>query len=381
MQKFTSIRNGILLGNITIQGKLDIGKPGVSSGLDIGEGGSYNEGVISYAYNSLNPSGSRFTQLIDLNTSNTLSGMAGDRLYFGHTNLFWAVRLKLSIAKSSEKIILKYWNGALSQISYMGILKNSSKSIGENIMEQITTEEYCTWDRHANNDWISSDNQLDLIPNTGNQLYWICYEIPPEGLIQAPTITGIKIRGSDLDIISGLAFSVYWGNARVGMCDMIYLARSKGNIGNDKNNIAITNTQQNTTLILDNTDKFATFMWTLPYGIDTSCALDFTLNFSAESSISSTNIELNIKKIKNGTLIGLDEMSDLVNTTNIAILSGNTVNIGKSLTGGTYLNIQDISPMDIISVQISRLDSDNVKFYLLGLVVHYIMWTSGGHIV
>jgi len=366
-------------GDYKIQGKLDIGKSGISGGLDVGEGGSYQIGLVVYTYDASAVSGSRFTQITDLNASTVLPGTVGDRVYFGHINKFWGVRLSPSVAKTSEPYIMKYWNGsAITTTSLMGILKDSANSVGEKVLEQNIQKEYITWDRKVDVDWAAADNQLDAIPNTGIARCWVCIEVPSGGFSTAPTITEIKIRGSDFDIISGAAFAVYWGRARLEIHERLDFSKTKDNEAKEVD-IDITSTNKLTVKAYDAANERISFGWILPDGIDTSCSMEFTINYAAAGAFT-PDIELDIRKLQNETAIGIGETSDLTETTSIIVANANTTYVGQSLTNGNYLSIQDLNPQDMLSIEVTKTDSNTTEFYPIALILHYIIWTGGEHV-
>lgn len=363
-----------------IQGKLDVGKPGASGGLDVGEGGSYSAGLVCYTYDASATSGSRFTAIADLKSTNVLSGDVGDRLYFGHVNKFWGARVEPSVAKTTESYIMKYWNGsALITTSLMGILKDDANSLGEAIMEQTSQKEYITWDRRVNDDWVLADNQLNTVPNSGTSRYWVCIEVPTGGFVTSPTVTELKIRGSDFDIISGAAFPVFWGRARTEQHERLEFIKGKGTTAAKEIDIVISATSELSVVNFDSQGERTSFTWVLPDGIDTSCSLEFTLTYMAKGIIT-PDIRIDIKKLKNATVIGSGETSDLIETTSISVLAANTIYSRQSLVNGNYLVIQDLNPGDTLSIDITRTDSNTTDFNALALVIHYTRWTSGEHV-
>ena len=291
-KKYTPLVDSVFPNDLLVQGKVDIGKPGVSGGLDVGEGGSYDEGLVAYLFDADTESGSKFTAIADLGGTNVLSTVVGDRIYFGHVNKFWGVRFALSVAKSAEKYIFKYWNGStMLTAAYMGILKDDANTLGDEIMLQTSQKEYVTWDVEVNNDWVIVDDQTDIIPNTGTARYWICLENPSGGLTTAPTTTELKIRGSDFDIISGTAFAVFWGLARVSILERITLDIKPGGGGAIQDQTIASGMNIRVVSFDDTTDSVG-FMWVLPEGIDTSCGLKFSVDYISENA---QQLTLNMK--------------------------------------------------------------------------------------
>ena len=123
--------------------KMDYGKPGSIVALDVGEGGSYSVDeagatiVKAFSYDASADTGTRFTELT-LTAANTLLGDAGDRIYVGSPNKFWAVRAEVGVAKSAELYLGFYWNGsALTAMTYMGINNTGADQYQNNSL--ITT--------------------------------------------------------------------------------------------------------------------------------------------------------------------------------------------------------------------------------------------------
>jgi len=372
-----------ITGDTIIHGKLDIGKAGVSGGLDVGEGGSYSIGLIAYTYDASAVSGSRFTAVADLNGTNAMSKDAGDRVYYGHANKFWGVRTLASVAKSSsEKYIIKYWNGSiLATTSFMGILKDDANSVGENIMLQTTQKEYCTWDIDINNTWIVTDNQTDIIPNTGMAKYWVCFEIPTGGLVQAPTVTEIKIRGSDFDIISGTAFAVYWGLSRISIIERITLDIHPGGGGAIQDQ-TIASDFKIRVISFDKEGDDVGFMWVLPEGIDTSCGLKFSVDYISEEAQQLT-INLKLKKLKTGIAVGSSESADLDEDTTFTVATADSFVSAQKLNLNVF-PIQNLNAGDCIAIQVTMktlpsAGSSN-EFIPTSFRVDYVKWTTGLHL-
>ena len=386
MPKFIMIEDGVLAGDITlvdntiIQGKLDIGRIGFSGGLDVGTGGSFEDGLLVYTYDSNAASGSRFTQFTDLRADNTFPSNAGDRIYFGYTTIFWGIRFKIKTTKSSEQFVCKYWNGiVMTRVGFMGILKDSANPLRNIIMEQNVEKEYFTWDKNITSLWVTGDNVLNELPNTGSQVCWICLEIPSGGLVQAPITNQIKARGSDFDIITGTGFPVFWGDARVEMQERLSFVSAKKKGGADKQDVDFTSTQKQTVLRFKAVNEYATFIWILPDGIDTSCALHFSMNYYAKIAISTADMELDIKKLINQTAIGSSETSDLLVTTAIEVASGDTYYDQILLTSSGGLMIEELSSGDLLAIQLTRTDSNGGDFFPLSLIIKSIRWTTGHH--
>jgi len=392
--RFTPIINNLLpsgisttdnltvTGDSAILGKLDIGVPGVSGGLDVGEGGSFNIGLNVYTYDASAASGSRFTQITDLNATNILPSDAGDRIYYGYVNKFWGCRHQISIPKSSsEKYILKYWNGTLKTSSYMGILKDVANSIGEDILLQTTQKEYLSWDIDINSDWVVVDDTLDEIPNVGTANYWVCLEVPTGGIATAPTVTEIKIRGSDFDVVSGTSFTVFWGLSRIAILERITLDIRPGGGGAIQDQLIATG--MNIRVVsFDNVNDDVGFMWVLPDGIDTSCGLIFLLDYISENAQTLT-INLKLKKLKTGILTGSGESTDLDEDTEFTVATVKAFKANQSLNVAPF-SIQNINSGDSVGIEVTMkvmpITGGTNEFIPTSFKVLYYRWTSGKHV-
>jgi len=292
--------------------KVDIGKPGGTGGFDVGEGGSYQtdgDGVIilkAFKYDASAGSGSRFTEITDLNAQNTLLGDVGDRVYVGSPYKHWGTRMEVGVVKVGGTQIIKFSeSGALVACPSAGgmvILKDDAESIGDTWLQQTAQKEYLVIDRDIDSTWTVEDNITDVIPNTGTPLYWVAYEVPSGGWSPAPRVDEIKIRGSDFDVISGASFPVFWGKGRVEIHERLDLGEGSGP---QSATLDITSTLQfeSKKMRSANPDPI-TRLVKLAQGIDTSCGIFFTLDYQASAAISTCDIKLEIKKVKNGDTVG-----------------------------------------------------------------------------
>lgn len=214
----TDIRHKI--NDVTRAPKMDIGNYDVDGGLDMGTGGSFFQdeaGVVVvkvFQFDNSAVSGSKFTEVSDLNAQHTWLDDDNDALYVGLPKKFWAARFEIGVAKSSETLMLEYWDGSVMQANtYSCVEKTDSVLIGNVFLEGTPGDtEYIQWD-HTITDWIAVDDQADVIPDTGTDLFWIRIRNP--GIIATPPRTDeIRVRRSDTDSVTGKGQLVFWGEAR-----------------------------------------------------------------------------------------------------------------------------------------------------------------------
>ena len=379
----TTIRTNTSGDDIIISGKLDLGIPGTGSGLDIGEGGSYQVSaggdtiVYVFTYDSSATSGSRFSRH-SLNATITVGNSGGDRIYIGSTIKFWAARFNVTQAKSSEVFEGFYWNGSDStSMDIMGIKKDAAISVGEAVLQQTSEKEYITWDNAIDSDWATADNQLNRIPNVGTSLYWIWLQVPSGNLATALIVNEIKARGTDFDFVTASSYPVFWGKARVERHENISLSVVKVPGGTTTAEIDITSAHKATVFVFDGAGDNLTFGWDLPEGIDTSSKIEIKMTYSSNAADTYT-IDLTALKIKNATTIGAGVSASYTSTTNITTASANVVYTNTTLTA-TKMSIQNMNAEDSISFEIQRTDASNT-FYPISITIHYIIFSTGEHV-
>jgi len=375
--------NFIARNDLLVEGKIDIGVPGVGGGLDIGEGGSYTKNdsgstiVQAFTYDASAGSGSRFTEFSDLDASNTWLGDAGDRLYVGSTLLFWATRFSLTQNKSSEMLQMKFYNGtALVNLTHMGILKDNATSVGENILNQTGEKEYITWDHDIESDWARADDVADVIPNGNEDMYWVAFQVAAEGLGTVPIVDEIRVRGTDFDIVSGASYPIFWGQARVEKHERIPISVTRSPGGTGTTNIDIDSAHQQTVFNFNGAGDEVSFLWVLPEGIDTSSAVEVKLDYTANAE-DTYEIDLSITKLTEGKIIGAGNAPDYTSSNSLTTLA-NEIHLEHDLTDDDF-HIQDLDASDVISIEIERTDTSN-QFYPLSITLHYISFSTGEHI-
>ena len=375
-------------GDLLIEKKLDVGIPGTISGLDVGEGGSYKNNSAGttilrvHTYDASASSGSRFSEVTNLDTATTWLGDNGDRLCMGSPNLFWAARFNVTTAivytDTTELLQMSYWSGsALTNMDHMGISKDDADSVGEQILKQTTQKEYVTYDNAIKTDWATADNQTDKIPNTGTALYWVCFQVPAAGLATPPVIDEFRIRGTDFDVISGTGFPVFWGEARTEGHTDIPLAAEKSPGGTGTANIDIDTNHKQTVFNFNGAGDNVSFIWTLPTGIDTSSKISVEIGYSANAADTFT-IDFSALRMPTGTAIGSGVSSSFTSTTDIVAAASATFYSGQSLTA-TKMSIQELNENDTISFEIQRTDTAN-QFYPMTITIHFVQWTTGEHV-
>jgi len=365
---------------VLIRTKLDIGNPGNPGGLDVGEGGSYTQDkdgttiVQAFTYDASAASGSRFSEVAGLSQSVTWLGDSGDRFYVGSTKLFWAVRFETSRGKNDEPLFMRYYaNRNLTNMSYMGILKNNATSVGQNILNQTTEKEYVTWDHEIQEDWNASDNIDDILPDGTSDMFWVAFEVPPGGLSVAPIVDEIRARGTDFDLVSGTSYPVFWGNARVESHERIQLSVSKVPGGISTTNLDIDSAHQQTVFNMDAAGENIPFIWTMPEAIDTSNPIHVELDY-VTSAIDTYDLLLTASLLKNATPIGSTIPPDFNQSISITPVAANTIYTGLLIAEDII--IQNLSASDSISFELERTDSTN-SFHPLSIIIHYIRFSTG----
>ncbi len=363
--------------------KIDIGIPGTAGGLDVGEGGSYTTNVggativQAFLYDESAVSGSRFTE-VELTDAVTWNTAVGDRIYVGSQIKMWAVRFNLTQAKSAEVLQMHYYNGtATATMDHMGFLKDAATSTGQAILEQIAEKEYVTWDRNINADWATADNIINSIPDGDANMYWVYFEVPTGGMATPPIVDEIKVRGDDVDIVTGTPFIVLWGQARVEKHERISLSVVKSPGGTGTTNIDIASGSHDLTVFDFNGVDELSFLWQLPEGIDTSSRIEATIDYSASAN-DTYDIELFAKKLPNNTAINATADNSFTASTSIVAAAGNTFYTEQTLMA-TLMSIQDIGPDDVISFKIARTDTTN-SFFPMSLTIHYTAFSLGEHL-
>lgn len=382
--QFTSEFPYLFTEDAKFETKVDIGVPGAAGGLDVGEGGSYttNKGgttiVQAFKYDDSAVSGSRFTE-VELTDTITWDAAALDRFYIGSQEKFWAARFNITQAKSSEMLQMFYYDGnATATMDHMGILKDAATSTGENVLEQTREKEYVTWDEGINDDWAKADNITDNIPDGDADMYWVYFEIPAGGLATPPIVDEVKVRGDDVDIVSGTPFTVLWGQARLEKHERISLSVVKSPGGTGTANVQIDVNHKQTVFDFNGVDNLS-FLWVLPEGIDTSSKIEAKLDY-ASTAADTYNLDFVGMKMKNNTAIGIGINSSFQASTTIITAAGNTFYTDQSLTPtSTKMSIQDMSPGDEISFELSRTDTTN-SFYPFSITIHYISFALGEHV-
>ncbi len=370
------------VGDHIFQKKVDIGMPGSAGGLDVGEGGSYQDDkdgtriVQAFQYDASAVSGSRFTELT-LDASNTWLGDAGDRVYIGSTKQFWAARFNFTTAKTTELLQAGYWNGsALTNTDHMVIRKDTADNIGDGIGEQTAEKEYVTWDHDVDDDWAAADDVTDKIPNGASSMFWIYFQVPVGDLATAPVTNEIRVRGSDTDVITGTAFQVWWGHARVEVHERIPLNVTKSPGGTGTTNVAITSGHSQTLLNFNGVDDTA-WVWVLPEGIDTSTRIHVKLDYIANAADTFTLV-LTAKRLKNATAVSSSESDDYTSSTDVVAAAADTF-YSKQELAAVHISIQDLAAEDAISFELARTDTGNAIFPV-SVTIHYSKWTTGEHV-
>jgi len=379
--------NLLVDGDGIIRGKLDVGEPGKSGGLDVGEGGSYTTSstgitiVSAYLYDASATTDERFTA-VTLTGSVTMNTASGDRLYVGSIHKIWGVRFNLTQAKSTaEQIQMRYVSGStLLSMDHMGIRKDTADSIGNDILEQTAQKEYVTWDHVINiaGSWSPVGAITDVSPATGKgDMYWAVFEIPDGGIVTAFITDEIKVRGSDFDIISGTAFPVFWGDARVDKHERISLSVVKSPGGTSTIGIDVDSRHAQTLFDFNGAGDNLSFLWQLPTGIDTSHPIMVSMDYSADAN-DTFDIDLVAARLSGGDAISNSVAVDYSSTTAITAVAAATFYSEQSLTA-TGISIINLSDGDTMSFEIQRTDATNA-IYPFSMIIDYSIWTTGEHV-
>ncbi|KKK56540.1 hypothetical protein LCGC14_3063500, partial [marine sediment metagenome] len=343
-------------------------------------GGSYTQNhtgstiVQAFTYDASAASGSRFTELT-LDASNTMLTDVGDRLYVGSTQLFWAVRFELSEGMGDSHIQMRYYNNSnLTNMTHMGILKDTATSVGETIWNQTVEKEYTTWDHKIEEDWTKADNIPDLIPDSTEDMFWVVFEVPSAGITNAPIFTEIKVRGTDTDFVTGLSHMVLWGDARIGIHERISLAVVRSPAGTTTTALDIDSAHQQTVFNFNGAGDEVSFLWVVPECIDTSSKIEIKLDWSANAA-DTFDLTLSASQLKNETLIGNTITPDFQESTAITSPAADTIYIEQSLTSDG-ISIENLTASDVMSFEIERTDATNAM-YPFSLTIHHLRWCIG----
>lgn len=376
-----------LRADMLITKKLDVGQPSVPGGLDVGEGGSYqiaSDGtpIRVFTYDASAASGSRFTEVVSIVGNEalalTLLSDIGDRLYVGCADPYWAPRVVVSTAGSAEGWAGKYWNGAaLADVDFMAVEKENAARLGEAFMEATDTE-YATFDRDLTTLWAAADDQLDEVPSTGVALFWTCFQAVATHAT-APVLEEIKIRGSDVDFVSGVVHQVYWGTARAVIQDTIPAANLKKQGAGAPTLVdvpvavgIVTEGQrfsQNDTLPLS---------WVVPKECDTSCEVRIGVTYTS-SATSTITLALAHRTVTSGAAISSGTAVDGTITRTITPTGTDVMDEDTKLTAALdRLSLQTASPGERIYFDIKRTDGNAGTFDLVDLTIEYVSWQRGG---
>ncbi|KKL99487.1 hypothetical protein LCGC14_1813940, partial [marine sediment metagenome] len=374
-------------GNAKVEEKLDIGVPGTGGGLDVGEGGSYKANsagvtiVRAFTYDASATSGSRFTEISDLDAQNTLLGAAGDRVYVGSPHKIWAARFEVGVAKSSELLSGFYWNGsALTAMTFMGIKKDTVVSVGDNVLEQISEKEYIVFDQQIDADWATADNQTDTIPNTGENLYWIALQVPVGGFATPPRVDEIRVRGSDSDFVTGTAQYVMWGKSRVEI-HTVLSAFTKKAVGQPAvEDIAFTSTINVPLLALRNSQSDSLELsFRIPDELDTSCKMEAKLDWLSDDS-GEVDFIFRYYVMTDGTSVSSGDTDTASVSTSITPTGADQIQIDDDITTGHTIDVSTLNAGDLIVFELVRsggVDTNSGKVYAVNISIDWISWTLG----
>jgi len=327
-------------------------------------------------------SGSKLTRINDLNSVYETLGDAGDQILFGSPVQCWGIYSSLLTAKSNEQYIGKYYSSSLADLketTYMSVVDEFLNQNKTNVFEALVSNNI-TMNKKIRLDWMSNTPSgiLDKIPatNDGVNRYWWALEVPVGGLTTTPRLIDTAYRGSGLSKIEYNQQDVYWGNARLQDQKNINTDNIRTPSGTPVVSIDITSTQVQLVYNMRSAlNDNVVFRWQLPVGIDTSTPIDIDFSYIANAAINTADINIDIKKLTQGSIVGAGETSDLNQTENINITAGNTINLCHNLA--TDFDISDMKPFDILSIEVIRTDSNGGSFYPLHSCIKHTLFKMG----
>ena len=376
-------RKGWFKDDHVIPGSGRIGHPGTVSGLCVGEGGPTQDDVVSFVYDDSAVSESRFAS-IDINSPNTLPSDAGDRVYFGAPRIFWAIEIALGVAASNDGVyILRYWDGSsLRQSTVMVIEGEQINRATDFFSTDPSRSMIATWDRDVIDEWIAGDDETDLLPSTGSDLFWIAVEVASSPLI-APRLDKIETRGSDFDI-AGIDFArpIFWGRCR-HESELTANTSALDAAATDAAKISNVNITGTLTAALhqfkNNKTESVSLRWKIPDQTDTSCKVQIFIDISALSA-GGVDWELDFLILEDGAPLGPGESSTGIITATIPVGSSGVVLLNRNLTAVTKIDISFVDPGSIMEVTLRRMgmaDANPGSVFLHAVRIVSITWQLG----
>lgn len=385
----TDISN--VVGDVTrFAGKVDVGNFDTQAGLDVGSGGSlYQDNstppvtvVKAFKYDASAASGSRFSEIADMNVSETWLGDVGDRMYIGLPKPFWGARFEIGAAMSSETMILKYYDGgSLTAAPYMVIDKDTSNSLGKVFLQGAVGEkEYITIPEFVGLDWTKADNILDTLPNTGTDIFWIAIENPAL-LVTPPQTDEIRVRMSDNDSVTGTGAPIYWGQTRpdkdvVVPLDSVIKISTFPKIQEED----ITSTIKLPMYQFRNANVDTVELpFHLPEGIETGNSLDVSIDYKTDDA-GEIDFDVGFYFVAQGTAIDNTQTDTGTFSRSVTASAIETWQNDVSITNGNRIDISTLFAGDKIIFAISRdgvTDANSGDVHIINFIIHYRIFQLG----
>ena len=222
-----------LTGKTNSEETLDVGVPGAytegySTGLDVGEGGSYdvdnygNEIVEYWKYDDSAVSGSKFTRYAD--NAGTQLMAEDDAIIVASKYPFSATRMDVTTAANvgSNSFVAEHWDGsAWVSDAICGYNKSDLTHRGTTIFQNVETQ-YIEFGTGINDDWVSDRNVLNQVPDWDNgiDMYPIRFRNNGGSLVTAMQFEDGKVRGDDFDVTEAKKI-VVWGRFRQQVNELV----------------------------------------------------------------------------------------------------------------------------------------------------------------
>jgi len=366
--------------NAEIANSSIIGSREVKSTSGLNNSGFLQEDLRIFKYDASAVSGSRFTEVTDLENEFEMLADAGDRLYFGAPQgvKTWAIYALPTVAKTTEKLIGKYYSilaDDLVTVNYVSMTGNCLEQNNKNLFLQ-TNNQYVTFDKSIDADWAANDNITDKIPNTGDFRNWFILENPIGGVATPARLLNVGYRSNGTSQIDCNQQLIFWGTSRLEISQKIACVNFwDGGVPNIAT-LPITSTHTTKTHNLRNAQNDEIhYEWSLPYGIDTSSPMEFCLSYSASQAINTANIVLDVKTVSHTAgVIGAGQVSDRIVTKNLNIASSGKV---ETTTFMADYYISNFKEEDIIFIELQRTDANGGSFYPLELCINYPIYKIG----
>ena len=353
------IRNS---GEFIFEQKGDIGIPGKFSGLDVGEGGSYDTDengakIVEYwSFDNSLASGSKFTKFV--NNAGTQLADQDDAIYIGSKFAFSALRLNILTAMNpgANSITVEYWNGSTWATVSKAVYEKNNLIHRANVMFENIETQYIEHSLDIYIDWTIANDVLDQIPDStlGVDMYWIRYRNTGGALTTATIFDSGKVRGDDFDVTSA-KINVNWGRNRV----VENILKEQGLFNAATNSPANNDINLSANITLDGvSNSFSataldqlTTITHIPLWVDTSTDLKIKiLGFGTDTDTGDIEYEVILVKHKNGDAIDSGSLVEIASNV-IAAYNGT---IGEQQSYIITIPIETFSPDDNLAILVKR---------------------------